>query len=92
MIWRGKTKFSAIVTKLGVDQIDLLLLHQPMPPHFERRIEAYQALETLLADGRVRAIGVSNFMPHHLAALGQRGGPDPDTQDPSSWDLTIPEA
>lgn len=55
--------------KLGVDVIDLLILHQPMPQHFERTREAYRALETLLADGQVRAIGVSNFMPHHLEAL-----------------------
>ncbi|MFJ4437021.1 aldo/keto reductase [Streptomyces sp. NPDC088923] len=58
--------------KLGVDVIDLLILHQPMPQHFERTRGAYRALERLLADGRVRAIGVSNFMPHHLDALMER--------------------
>lgn len=61
--------FDKSAAKLGVDQIDLLILHQPMPQHFERTRQAYRALETLLADGRVRAIGVSNFMPHHLDAL-----------------------
>ncbi len=61
--------FDKSATKLGVDTIDMLILHQPMPQHFERTIGAYKALETLLADGRVAAIGVSNFMPHHLAAL-----------------------
>ncbi len=40
-----------------------------MPQHFERTTQAYRALETLLADGRVRAIGVSNFLPHHLHNL-----------------------
>ncbi len=55
--------------KLGVEQIDLLILHQPLPSAFERTIGAYRALETLLADGRVRGIGVSNFMPHHLERL-----------------------
>ncbi len=39
------------------------------PSAFEKTIAAYKALEQLLADGRVRAIGVSNFMPNHLAAL-----------------------
>jgi diketogulonate reductase-like aldo/keto reductase len=63
--------FAKSAAKLGVDQIDLLLLHQPMPQHFDRTLEAYRALETLLADGRVRAIGVSNFMPHHLTALAE---------------------
>ena len=55
--------------KLGVDYLDLLILHQPAPDRFEKTIAAYKALETLLADGRVRAIGVSNFMPHHLKQL-----------------------
>jgi len=61
--------FEKSATKLGVGQIDLLILHQPMPQHFERTIQAYRALERLLADGQVRAIGASNFMPHHLTAL-----------------------
>lgn len=58
--------------KLGVEQIDLLLLHQPLPSDFERTLGAYRALETALANGRVRAIGVSNFMPEHLTALLER--------------------
>ncbi len=61
--------FDKSAGKLGVEQIDLLLLHQPLPTDFERTIGAYKALETLLADGRVRAIGVSNFMPEVLADL-----------------------
>jgi 2,5-diketo-D-gluconate reductase A len=61
--------FDKAAAKLGVDQIDLLILHQPAPDRFDRTIAAYRSLETLLADGKVRAIGVSNFMPHHLARL-----------------------
>jgi 2,5-diketo-D-gluconate reductase A len=61
--------FEKSIGKLGVDQIDLLILHQPLPSAFDRTIAAYKALERLLADGRVRAIGVSNFMPGHLAEL-----------------------
>jgi len=57
------------IGKLGVEQLDLLILHQPAPDRFQKTIGAYKALETLLADGRVRAIGVSNFMPHHLKEL-----------------------
>ncbi|MDQ0731098.1 aldo/keto reductase [Arthrobacter sp. B1I2] len=57
------------VSKLGVEQLDLLILHQPAPDRSEKTIAAYKALETLLADGRVRAIGVSNFLPHHLTQL-----------------------
>jgi diketogulonate reductase-like aldo/keto reductase len=55
--------------KLGVDQIDLLILHQALPSAFDRTLEAYRALETLLAEGKVRAIGVSNFMVEHLTRL-----------------------
>ena len=55
--------------KLGVDQIDLLILHQALPEAFDRTLGAYRALEKLLADGKVRAIGVSNFMRSHLDAL-----------------------
>src|SRR6266567_1695182 len=61
--------FDKSVAKLGVDHIDLLILHQPLPTAFELTIEAYKALETLLSDGKVRAIGVSNFKPEHLQAL-----------------------
>lgn len=61
--------FEKATRKLGVDQLDLLILHQPAPSRFDKTIAAYRALETLLADGKVRAIGVSNFMPHHLAGL-----------------------
>ena len=61
--------FAKSARKLGVEQIDLLILHQALPSAFDRTLEAYRALETLLADGKVRAIGVSNFMVEHLTTL-----------------------
>jgi len=61
--------FEKSAAKLAVDQIDLLILHQPLPTAFDRTIAAYKALEALLEGGRVRAIGVSNFMPTHLDRL-----------------------
>jgi len=61
--------FDKSAAKLGVDQIDLLILHQPLPSDFAKTIEAYRALETLLEAGKVRAIGVSNFMVEHLTEL-----------------------
>jgi len=61
--------FEKSVRKLGVDQLDLLILHQALPGEFGKTIAAYRALETLLSDGKVRAIGVSNFMRSHLDAL-----------------------
>jgi len=61
--------FDKSAGKLGLEQIDLLILHQALPGEFDLTINAYKALETLLSDGRVRAIGVSNFMPDHLEQL-----------------------
>jgi diketogulonate reductase-like aldo/keto reductase len=61
--------FEKSAGKLGIEQIDLLILHQALPSAFDRTLEAYRALETLLADGKARAIGVSNFMVEHLKAL-----------------------
>jgi len=61
--------FEKSVGKLGVDHLDLLLLHQPLPSRFDLTLDAYRALEKLLADRKVRAIGVSNFMPEHLQRL-----------------------
>ncbi|GAA3485797.1 aldo/keto reductase [Streptomyces yanii] len=61
--------FKKSATKLGVDRIDLLILHQALPSDFDKTLAAYRALEKLLADGKVRAIGVSNFMVDHLTTL-----------------------
>jgi len=61
--------FEKASKKLGVDQIDLLILHQAYPQSFDKTIQAYKALETLLADGQVRAIGASNFLPVRLERL-----------------------
>jgi 2,5-diketo-D-gluconate reductase A len=61
--------FEKSAAKLGVEQIDLLILHQPLPSEFARTVVAYKALETLLSDGKVRAIGVSNFLPEYLESL-----------------------
>jgi 2,5-diketo-D-gluconate reductase A len=61
--------FDKSAGKLGVGRIDLLILHQALPGEFDRTLAAYRALEALLADGKVRAIGVSNFMVDHLDRL-----------------------
>jgi diketogulonate reductase-like aldo/keto reductase len=52
--------------KLGVDVVDLYLIHWPVRGKYK---ETWKALEELLADGKVRAIGVSNFLVHHLEDL-----------------------
>jgi 2,5-diketo-D-gluconate reductase A len=61
--------FDTSTKKLGVDYLDLYLLHWPWPASWSQTVAAYQAAERLLAEGRVRAIGVANFKPDHLRAL-----------------------
>jgi diketogulonate reductase-like aldo/keto reductase len=64
--------FEGSLRRLGLDYVDLYLLHQPMPTDFEATVSAYKALEKVLADGRARAIGVSNHKPEHLEELISR--------------------
>ncbi|SCE03650.1 Aldo/keto reductase [Streptomyces sp. SolWspMP-sol7th] len=60
--------FDASLDKLGLEYTDLYLIHWPTPAR-DRYVDSYRALEKLLADGRTRAIGVSNFQPAHLERL-----------------------
>jgi len=60
--------FDESLAKLGLDYVDLYLIHWPAPRQ-DRYVETYKALETLRADGRARSIGVSNFHTHHLDRL-----------------------
>jgi diketogulonate reductase-like aldo/keto reductase len=64
--------FDASMAKLGLDYLDLYLLHWPVPRTFDATLASWRALEKLHADGRVRAIGVCNFNPDHLAKLIER--------------------
>jgi diketogulonate reductase-like aldo/keto reductase len=57
--------FDVSMEKLGLDYLDLLLIHWPLPSH-GKYLDTWRALEKLYKDGRVRAIGVSNFKVHHL--------------------------
>ena len=59
------TAFERSAERLGVDYVDLLLIHWPNPDQ-DRYVEAWQGLVALLEAGSVRAIGVSNFTPAHL--------------------------
>lgn len=60
--------FDTSMAKLGLDYLDLYLIHWPMPSR-DTYVDTYKAFEKLLSDGRVRAIGVSNFLPEHLERL-----------------------
>lgn len=55
--------YEASLEKLGLDYLDLYLIHWPVKGKYK---EAWRALETLYQEGRVKAIGVSNFQIHHL--------------------------
>ncbi len=61
--------FDISTAKLGVDYVDLYLLHWPWPADREHTLAAYRAAEALLTEGRVRAIGVANFSVDDLRAL-----------------------
>ena len=58
--------FDASLKRLDMDYLDLYLIHWPVAGKYK---ETWKALEKIYADGRVRAIGVSNFMQHHLEDL-----------------------
>jgi len=64
--------FEASARRLGVDYIDLLMVHWPVPEQ-DRYVDAVAGMSKLLADGRIRAIGVSNFKTAHLRRLFDSG-------------------
>jgi len=66
--------FERSMRKLVLDTADLYLLHQPMPNEWDRTVAAWKAVGRLLAEGRARAIGVSNFSSGQLADLIDRTG------------------
>jgi 2,5-diketo-D-gluconate reductase A len=68
--------FDASLARLGLEYVDLYLIHWPVPSQ-DRYVETWQAFEKILADGRARAIGVSNFHPHHLRRLIEETGTVP---------------
>ncbi|MFD5735607.1 aldo/keto reductase [Streptomyces sioyaensis] len=60
--------FDTSLGKLGLEYVDLYLIHWPLPSR-DTYIDTYKALERIYADGRAKAIGVSNFQPAHLERL-----------------------
>jgi 2,5-diketo-D-gluconate reductase A len=78
--WHGRVEahraFANSAERLGLDRIDLLLIHWPNPRR-DRYVDAWRGLIELLDEGAVRAIGVSNFMPAHLTRLLEETGVAP---------------
>ncbi|EMY33533.1 aldo/keto reductase [Arthrobacter crystallopoietes BAB-32] len=64
--------FEASAARLGVEYVDLLLIHWPNPGQ-DRYVEAFEGMAALLKDGLVKAIGTSNFKPAHLRRLFDAG-------------------
>lgn len=69
--------FEASLERLGLDYLDLYLIHWPantlqFDNAKELNADTWRALETLYTEGKVRAIGVSNFLPHHLEDLMEK--------------------
>lgn len=65
--------FDASMARLGLEYLDLYLIHWPVA-HSEKYIESWKAFITLRAEGRVRSIGVSNFLEHHIERLEAETG------------------
>lgn len=66
--------FESSLEKLGMDYVDMYLLHWPAPATFDLTVDSYRAMERLLSEGRVRAIGTCNFNPDHMDLLRERTG------------------
>jgi diketogulonate reductase-like aldo/keto reductase len=64
----AKEALRSSLDRLGLDFVDLFLIHWPLP-RLDRYVASWQAMEELLAEGLTRAIGVSNFLPEHLDRL-----------------------
>nr|WP_202487254.1 aldo/keto reductase [Streptomyces sp. SID8354] len=60
--------FDASLAKLGLEYVDLYLIHWPLPSH-DTYVDTYKAFEKIYSEGRAKAIGVSNFLPAHLERL-----------------------
>lgn len=67
--------FDESLAKLGCDYVDLFLVHWPMPNRADLDMVAtWKAMTKLLDDGRLRSIGVSNFLPEHIERISQATG------------------
>ena len=74
----ARRTFDGTLRALGLEQIDLFLIHWPLPTLYDGDfVSTWRALEELKADGRARSIGVSNFQVEHLERLAAETGTVP---------------
>ena len=71
---KAKKSFQESLERLGLDYLDLYLIHWPIPKneqenYIENNRETWKAFEELYHEGKIKAIGVSNFKPHHLEEI-----------------------
>ncbi|MBQ3859949.1 MAG: aldo/keto reductase [Clostridia bacterium] len=72
---RAISSFEGSLEKLGIDYVDMFLIHWPNPKPLRDGLweaanaESWRAMEELYEAGKIRAIGISNFRPHHIEAL-----------------------
>ena len=71
----ARRSFEESMARLGLDELDLFLIHWPLPTRYDGDfVSTWRTLAELAADGRVRSIGVSNFEPAHLARIVEETG------------------
>jgi 2,5-diketo-D-gluconate reductase A len=94
--WHGfeeaQQAFANSAELLGLDYIDLMLIHWPLPAH-DRYVDAWRGMCKLLEDGKVRAIGGSNFKPAHIDRLIDATGVAPHVNQVqlNPWITRAPE-
>jgi 2,5-diketo-D-gluconate reductase A len=71
----ARRSFDETLTRLGLDRIDLFLIHWPLPTRYDGDfVSTWHTLAEFVQDGRARSVGVSNFQPAHLERLVDETG------------------
>lgn len=71
---KTRKAFETSLDKLGLEYLDLYLIHWPVPGKY---LESWRVMQELYAEGKVKAIGVSNCLQHHLESIKEVGGVQP---------------
>jgi 2,5-diketo-D-gluconate reductase A len=89
----ARRTFDETLTRLGLDQIDLFLIHWPLPTQYDGDyVSTWRTLTEFVADGRARSVGVSNFQPAHLDRIVAETGVVPAVNQIEAHPYFINEA